>query len=197
MKGILIPYARKRWIIWYKKRLILSIFSFVYLKLNSKVAKDHFKFRSILIEEIVLIHAFGSSSYSTGLNANPVESNMVRIVKWHFVSQLPSPANKTRAWWKCVWYRKMGSCKDTCYWSSKCILTLSLNECFEVCHARTNITKEFGNEFDFEWLHIFRQYLNLWSIREEKNTLHILNFFSSIFSLVCWFFFSPDYVFGF
>ena len=51
----------------------------------------------MLIEEIVLMHAFGGSSYSTGLNPNPVESNMVRIVKWHFVSQLPSSANKARA----------------------------------------------------------------------------------------------------
>ena len=135
------------------------------------------------------MHAFVSSSYSTGLNPNPVESNMVRIVKWHFVSQLPSPANKARAWWKCVWCQKMGSCKDTCFWSSKCLLTLSLNECFEVYHARTNITKEFGNKFDSEWLYIFRQYFNLWPIREEKNTLYILNFFSLIFSLVCWFFF--------
>ena len=82
---------------WYKKRLIFSIFSFIYLKLNSNVAKDHFKFRSMLIEEIVLMHAFGSSSYSTGLNPNPVESNMVRLVEWHFISQLPSPASKATA----------------------------------------------------------------------------------------------------
>ena len=51
----------------------------------------------MLIEEIVLMNAFGSSSYSTGLNPNPVESNMVRLVEWHFISQLPSPASKARA----------------------------------------------------------------------------------------------------
>ena len=85
--------------------------------------------------------------------------------------------------------KSMMKMRLVCYWSSKCILTLSLNECFEVYHARTNITKKFGNEFDSEWLHIFQQYFNLQPIREEKNILHILNIFSSIFSLVCWFFF--------
>ena len=44
------------------------------------------------------MHAFGSSSDSTGPNHNPAESNMVGLVEWHFISQLPSSASMGKVW---------------------------------------------------------------------------------------------------
>lgn len=59
--------------------------------------KNHLNFQSFLVEDIILIHAFGDSRYSTVPNPNLAELNLVRLVGQHFTSQLPSTTNKSGA----------------------------------------------------------------------------------------------------
>ena len=93
-------------------------------------------FNHLLVEEITLIHAFGDSHYSAGLNSNPVELNMVRLVQKHFTSQLTSTTNKAGVQRKYIWCRKMASHQDTDF--SRCNVTLCLNECRETLKKSKN-----------------------------------------------------------
>ena len=55
------------------------------------VAKfDHFAFQKVLIEELIMFHASGGSSYSAGPNLDPSQGNFGRLVEGHFISQIPS-----------------------------------------------------------------------------------------------------------
>ena len=94
-----------------------------------------------------MFHAFGGS---TGPNPDPAHANMLRLVERHFISQLPSTANKARAQRKCVRCRKMGIRKDTRFWCAKCNVALCLNQCFEIYHTKKDITKQYDNESDSE-----------------------------------------------
>ena len=117
---VLIPYSsQRRGVNWYRKlaELYIDIAVYnsfiIYKKLNGGSKIDHFNFLKILIEELIMFHAAGGSSYSTGPNPDPRQGNFVRLVERHFISQIPSTASKPRAQRKCVRCTKLGIPRDT------------------------------------------------------------------------------------
>ena len=100
---VLIPYSsQRRGVNWYRKlaELYIDIAVYnsfiIYKKLNGGSKIDHFHFRKMLIEELIMFHASGSSSYSAGPNPDLSQDNFVRLVERHFISQIPSTASKPR-----------------------------------------------------------------------------------------------------
>ena len=117
---VLIPYSsQRRGVNWYRKlaELYIDIAVYnsfiIYKKLNGGSKIDHFNFLKMLIEELIMFHASGGSSYSTGPNPDPRQGNFVRLVERHFISQIPSTASKPRAQRKCVRCTKLGIPRDT------------------------------------------------------------------------------------
>ena len=116
---VLIPYSsQRRGVKWYHKlaELYIDIAVYnsfiVYKKLNGGSKIDHFSFWKMLIEELIMFHASGSSSYSTGPNPDPSQGNFVVVVERHFISQIPSTASKPRAQRECVRCTKLGIWRD-------------------------------------------------------------------------------------
>ena len=60
------------------------------------------------MEELIMFHASGSSSYSTGPNPDLSQGNFVMVVERHFISQIPSTASKPRAQRERVRCTKLG-----------------------------------------------------------------------------------------
>ena len=92
---VLISYSSQRQgVKWYRKlaELYIDIAIYnsfiIYKKLNGGSKIDHFPFRKMLIEELIMFHVSGSSSYSTGLNPDLSPDNFVRLVERHFISQI-------------------------------------------------------------------------------------------------------------
>ena len=96
-----------------------------------------------------MFHASGGSSYSAGPNPDFSPGNYARLVVRHFISQLPSKANKARAQRKCVRCTKLGIPRDTRYQCRKRNVGLCLNKCFEIYHKKKDITQD--NESDSEY----------------------------------------------
>ena len=116
---VLIPYSsQRRGVKWYHKlaELYIDIAVYnsfiVYKKLNGGSKINHFSFWKMLIEELIMFHASGSSSYSTGPNPDPSQGNFVVVVERHFISQIPSTASKPRAQRECVRCTKLGIWRD-------------------------------------------------------------------------------------
>ena len=72
---VLIPYSSQgQGVKWYRKlaELYIDIIVYnsfiIYKKLNGGSKIDHFNFRKMLIEELIMFHASGGSSYSTSPN---------------------------------------------------------------------------------------------------------------------------------
>ena len=102
---------------------------------------DHLSYRKLLIEEIIMFHAFSRQSQSTGPNLGTTKANLITLTERHFISQVPSTNNKARAERKCICCTKLGFRKDTCFWWATCRITLCFNECFEVYHTKRDIKK--------------------------------------------------------
>ena len=119
---VLILYSpQRRSVKWYQKLAELYIDipvynSFIlYKRLNRGSKFDHFPFRKMLIEELIMFHAAVGFSYSAGPNPEPSQGNFARLVESHFISQIPLKANKARAQRKCVLCTKLGIRRDTHY----------------------------------------------------------------------------------
>ena len=117
---VLISYSSQRQgVKWYRKlaELYIDIAVYnsfiIYKKLNGGSKIDHFHFRKMLIEELIMFHASGSSSYSAGPNPDLSQDNFIRLAERHFISQIPSTASKPRAQRKCVRCTKRGIPRDT------------------------------------------------------------------------------------
>ena len=154
---VLIPYSsQRRGVKWYRKLAKLYIYiavynSFIiYKKLNGGSKIDHFNFLKMLIEELIMFHASGGSSYSTGPNLEPSQENFVRLVERQFISQIPSTVSKPKAQRKCVRYTKLGIRRDTRFWSRKCNVALCLNKCFEIYHTMKDITHGIESDSEYE-----------------------------------------------
>ena len=102
---------------------------------------DHLSYRKLLIEEIIMFHAFGGQSQSTGPNPDTAKANLIRITERHFISQLTSTNNKARAQRKYIRCTKLGFRKGTRFWCATCRAALCFNECFEVYHTKRDIKK--------------------------------------------------------
>ena len=76
--------------------------------------------------------------------------NPLCLVEKHFISVIPSTASKKRAQKPCVRQRKMGMRCDTSYWCKICQAGLCLEECFEVYHTKTDITKSISDVVEEE-----------------------------------------------
>ena len=91
---------------------------------------DHLSYRKLLIEEMIIFHAFGGQSQSTGPNPDTTKANLIRLTERHFISQPPSKNSKAKAQRKCICCTKLSfRNKDTRFW---CRVALCFNECFEV-----------------------------------------------------------------
>ena len=73
---------------------------------------DHLSYRKLLIEEIIMFHAFGGQSQSTRLNPDTTIANLIRLTERHFISQLPLTNNKSIAQRKCIRCTKLSFRKD-------------------------------------------------------------------------------------
>lgn len=89
---------------WYRKISDLSLNMSVYnsLILQKKVNPDkqnvdHLNYRKLLIKKIIMFHEFDGHSHSTGPNHDTMKASLIRVTERHFISQLPSTNNKTRA----------------------------------------------------------------------------------------------------
>lgn len=89
---------------WYRKISDLSLNISVYnsLILQNKVNPDkqnvdHLNYRKLLIKKIIMLHEFDGHSHSTGPNHDTMKVSLIRVTERHFISQLPSTNNKTRA----------------------------------------------------------------------------------------------------
>ena len=102
---------------------------------------DHLSYQKLLNEEIIMFHAFGGQSQSTGPNPETTKTNLIRLTERHFISQLPSTNNKARVQRKCIHFTKLGFRKDTRFWCTTCRVALCFNECFEVYHTKRDIKK--------------------------------------------------------
>ena len=100
---------------------------------------DHLNYWKLLIEEIIMFHAFCGQIQSTGPNPDTTKANLIRLTERHFISQLPSTNNKARAWRQCIRRTKLGFRKDTRFWCATCLVALCFNDCFEVYHAKRDI----------------------------------------------------------
>ena len=146
---VLILYSsQKRGVKWYRKiaefYLDISVYnSFIlWKKMNpDKQSVDHLRYRKMLIEEIIMFHAFCGQSQSTGPYPDTTKANLIRLTERHFISQLPSTNNKARAQRKCIRCTKLGFRKNTRFWCVTCRVAFCFNECFEVYHTKRDIKK--------------------------------------------------------
>ena len=149
--------SQRQGVKWYRKlaELYIDIAVYnsfiIYKKLNGGSKIDHFNFLKMLIEELIMFHASGGSSYSTGPNPDPRQGNFVRLVERHFISQIPSTASKPRAQRKFVRCTKFGIRRDTRFWCWKCNVALCLIKFFSLSY----------NERHKPW-HWIRQWIWIW-----------------------------------
>ena len=47
---------------------------------------DHLSYQKLLNEEIIMFHAFGGQSQSTGPNPETTKTNLIRLTERHFIS---------------------------------------------------------------------------------------------------------------
>ena len=85
---VLIPYSSQRQgVKWYRTlaELYIDIAVYnsfiIYKKLNGGSKIDHFNFRKMFIEELIMFHVSGGSSYSNGPNPDPSQGNFVWLVE--------------------------------------------------------------------------------------------------------------------
>ena len=118
---VLILYSSQRCRVkWYRKiaelHLDISVYNcfILWKKMNpDKQNVDQLSYRKLIIKEIIMFHAFGGQSQSTGPNSDTTKANLIRITEGHFISQLPSTNNKARAQRKCFRCTKLDFRKDT------------------------------------------------------------------------------------
>ena len=103
---VLIPYSLQRRGVKLLNCILISVYNSVILwkKMNpDKQNVDHLSYRKLLIEEIIMFHAFGGQSQSTGgPNPDTTKANLTRLTERHCISQLPSINNKAGAQRKCI-----------------------------------------------------------------------------------------------
>ena len=102
---------------------------------------DHLSYQKLLIEEIIMFHAFGGQRQSIEANPDTTKASLIRLTEKHLISQLSSTNSKARAQRKCIRCTKLGFRKDTRFWYTTCRIALCFNECFEVCHTKRDIKK--------------------------------------------------------
>ena len=84
---VLIPYSsQRRGVKWYRKiaelYLDISVYnSFIlWKKMNpNKQNVDHLNYRKLLVQEIIMFHAFGGQSQSTRPNPDTTKPNLIRL----------------------------------------------------------------------------------------------------------------------
>lgn len=155
---VLIPYtSQRRGIKWYRKlaELFLDICvynSFIlWKKLNpGRKGVDHFAYRKILVEEILMYHSSIATSYSyrTGPNRNHLNENLTRLTGRHFPRKVPATAKKERPQRRCIRCSRRGTRRDSRYYCATCDVGLchdgEPNDCFEVYHTQRDFTRDFN-----------------------------------------------------
>ena len=178
--AVLIPYSIQRPSSkkWYRKLGELFFEMCIYnafilwKKLNVNNT-DHLKFHKILVEELITFHSYGGvANLQTGSRHSNRVGNPLCLVEKHFISVIPSTASKKRAQKPCVRHRKMGMRRDTRYWCKICQVGLCLEECFEVYHTKTDITKSISDVVEESFEESFQEYFEV-SYEEEEVEAHM------------------------
>ena len=140
---------------------------------------DHLKFRKILVEELITFHSYGGvANLQTGSRHSNRVGNPLRLIEKHFISVIPSTSSKKRSQKPCVRHRKMCMRRDTMYWCKICQVRLCLEECFEVYHTKTDITKSISDVAEESFEESFQEYFEV-SYEEEEVEAHARKYTST------------------
>lgn len=146
LSRVIKPYnSQRRGLKWYRKlaELFIEICCYntfiLWKKLNPNSKRvDNFRFRKLLIDDLVTFYSHGSRSYQTGpLN---VGHNPIRLTEKHFLEPLPNVESKKKyPQNRCVVCQAKGKRSDSRYWCPDCKVGLCLVPCHKIYHTQKNI----------------------------------------------------------